>query len=275
MEKVEVLTAEQEVELVRVVDPDGVTLFGKDAEAEFVILNKSVWKKARNAVTVLLMLDAGLRVGEVVQLLYSDCYYARRPVLKLKIRAEIAKGGFEREVPLTRRLIFALARFHTVYDFNDEMIQAKFMITGAHYGKKMTTRGVEKFLEKVGREKLGIKLYPHMLRHTCATKLMRITDMATVQKILGHKHLSSTEVYTHPNSEDLDLAIKGMEAGCRPIREKPEGGWDQPSVRLSQEIRGGADVRGNNKGEPVDKPQDFHGDPIDIDRRQDDNSAGY
>jgi integrase/recombinase XerC len=215
MGKVEVLTAVQERELISAVDPIGDRKFRQQWDLSEPIKNATEWKCARNAVIVLMMSEAGLRVGEVVQLVYSDCYYACKPVSKLRVRMEIAKGGQVREVPLTRRLRFVLERYWWGEVKDEVNPDYDFMITRSKFGQRMTTRGIEKFIEKVGRLCLGIKLYPHMLRHTCATKLMRITDMPTVQRILGHKHLSSTEIYTHPNSEDIDLAIKSMEEGCR------------------------------------------------------------
>lgn len=244
MEKCEVLTESQENELNGMVDPNGDYYFRSGNSGETQVRTKSEWKQARNGLIVLLMSEAALRVGEVVQLLYTDCYFVCKPVLKLKVRAEIAKGNFEREVPLTRRLMFALARFWRGYETATGKSDHDFMITRSQFGVVMTTRGIEKFLEKVGRDGLGIKLYPHMLRHTCATKLMRITDMPTVQKILGHKHLSSTERYTHPNSEDLDIAIKSMEAGSRPIR-----------AGSGTQNEGGAGVLGNNQGETENHPK--------------------
>lgn len=244
MGKIEVLTAEQEKELVAQVDPIGEHVYRNPEVVSIESTSKMDWKRTRNAVIVLLMSDAGLRVGEVVQLLYTDCYFACKPVLKLKVRVDIAKGCFEREVPLTRRLIFALGRYWHGQETADGKSEHDFMITRTQFGERLTTRGVEKFIEKIGRECLGIRLYPHMLRHTCATKLMRITDMPTVQRILGHRHLSSTEIYTHPNSEDLDIAIKSMEAGSRPMRAMEESA-NAP----------GAGVQGNNKGESKNPPE--------------------
>lgn len=246
MEKVEVLTAEQERELIAHVDPIGDWIFKNPAVVSVENISRSEWKNKRNAVIVLLMSDAGLRVGEVVQLLYTDCYFACKPKLVLQVRAEIAKGGFEREVPLTRRLIFALGRYWTGEEMAEYYEDHDFMITRSRFGERMTTRGVEKFIEKIGKVKLGIKIYPHMLRHTCATKLMRITDMPTVQKILGHRHLSSTEIYMHPNSEDLDIAIKSMEAGCRPVRAMAES-----------ENGHSSELQGDNKGESKLSPKNM------------------
>lgn len=264
MEKVEVLTADQESLLIEKVDPIGDYIFKEKNGKGFPIANATEWKCARNAVIVLMMSEAGLRVGEVVQLLYSDCYFACKPVMKLKVRGAIAKGGYEREVPLTRRLIFALGRFRPEKEFEHAILYNDYMIARSQFGAQLTTRGIEKFLEKVGRYWLGIRLYPHMLRHTCATKLMRITDMPTVQKILGHKHLSSTEIYTHPNSEDMDIAIKRMETAVQNAICEPAAGGRQAAESAAGKSGGAMRLGrapgehswrllGNNKGEPESK----------------------
>lgn len=49
-----------------------------------------------------------------------------------------------------------------------------------------------------------------MLRHTFATRLMQKTNIRVVQQLLGHKSLSSTQVYTHPNADDLQKAIENL-----------------------------------------------------------------
>jgi integrase/recombinase XerC len=49
-----------------------------------------------------------------------------------------------------------------------------------------------------------------MLRHTFATNLMRTTNARVVQQLLGHKNLSSTQIYTHPNQQDLKKAIDSL-----------------------------------------------------------------
>ncbi|GAH69734.1 unnamed protein product, partial [marine sediment metagenome] len=53
--------------------------------------------------------------------------------------------------------------------------------------------------------------HPHMLRHTFASKLMRVTSMRTVQELLGHSSITSTQIYTHPNEDDKKKAIKGLD----------------------------------------------------------------
>jgi len=56
----------------------------------------------------------------------------------------------------------------------------------------------------------GLRVGEVMLRHTFATKLMRKVPTRVVQELLGHKNLSSTQIYQHPNQGDKEAAIKTL-----------------------------------------------------------------
>jgi len=72
-------------------------------------------------------------------------------------------------------------------------------------GGPLTARGIGHILKKVIESaSLTGKIHPHMIRHSFATHLLNNgADMRTVQELLGHDHLSSTQVYTHVTKEHL------------------------------------------------------------------------
>lgn len=178
-------------------------------------------KGIRNYLMALLMLDAGLRVGEVVGLVASDLYYHGGPVNAVVLGVEQAEKGSERQVPTSTRLRDAIK---TVYDYwwSDKptlCCSHAFFTTNEDF--PLTTRQVERIIRKAALKCLGRPVHPHVLRHTFASRLMRKTNARVVQELLGHKNLSSTQIYTHPNGEDLKEAIVAIEdvdtneqAGC-------------------------------------------------------------
>ncbi len=176
-------------------------------------LSKAEWKRIRNVTAFLFMLDAGLRVGEVVRLAWPDVLYAEAPVQTLDLPAHAAKRHQPRSIPLSVRLQQAILRFknHSAqfYDHNTRWP----LIARSGSGKPITTRTLERIFEAASLKALSFQVNPHMLRHTFATRIMKVTNMPTVQALLGHKHLSSTQRYTHPNSDDKRNAINQLSAG--------------------------------------------------------------
>ncbi|GAI79438.1 unnamed protein product [marine sediment metagenome] len=77
--------------------------------------------------------------------------------------------------------------------------------------KPLTRRQVHRIISYAAISALGRSVHPHVLRHTFASKLMRVTNMRTVQELLGHKNLTSTQIYTHPNEQDKHKAIENMD----------------------------------------------------------------
>lgn len=174
-------------------------------------VNKPPRKSIRNYTICLLMLDAGLRVGEVVYLHMSDLYFNSQPVTSIIIRPEIAKNNAERIIPVSQRLSNALKTFLEYNTPSGQNWTLAYAFRKSNDWNHLTTRQVERIIRSAAMKSLGRPVHPHVLRHTFATRMMRVTDMRTVQEALGHKNISSTQVYTHPNQEDLKKAIDGID----------------------------------------------------------------
>ncbi len=164
----------------------------------------------RNYLIVLLMLDTGIRVGELVQLQIRDLWMNEKPVDSLVVRAEIAKGGHERIIPLSTRLAKAISEASATYWPTHANRPMSFAFSTFLSPMPLTTRTIQRLVSFAGETALRRKLTPHMLRHTFATRLMRQTNIRVVQELLGHRRLSSTQIYTHPNHADLKKAIDGL-----------------------------------------------------------------
>ncbi len=173
--------------------------------------HKAFRKGIRNYLIACLMLEAGLRVGEVVKLEMWDLYFKDDPVFNLVIRQLVAKNHVERSIPVSTRLQNSLNEYkkcrtpgvmtkpdHKAFSMSDPY-------------KPITTRQIERIMYSAGLAALNRPVNPHMLRHTFASKLMRVTDMRTVQELLGHTNISTTQIYTHPNEDDKKKAIGNMD----------------------------------------------------------------
>lgn len=169
------------------------------------------WRFALRTYTMaVLMLDTGLRVGELVQLELRDLYFQKTPVKTLIIRSEIAKRKHERSVPLSLRVQDALRLFWQECPWLEDEPENCYAFSKWHYKNHLSTRQVERTIRKAAMKSLGRPVHPHVLRHTFASRLMRVTNARTVQELLGHTNLSSTQIYTHPNQDDLKKAIDTM-----------------------------------------------------------------
>lgn len=172
----------------------------------------------RNYCMALLMLEAGLRVGEVVNLRMLDLWYAGQPKDNLLVSKDFSHGKSDRLIPLSEKLLEALPLLNEAwwYDVTPSHCFHAFFWGKARY--PLTTRQVERIIRKAGIQALGRPIHPHILRHTFASRLMRTCNARVVQELLGHRNLSSTQIYTHPNQEDLKKAVDSLPAvqksGC-------------------------------------------------------------
>lgn len=129
----------------------------------------------------------GLRAGESAELLLEDVNLAESRILIRK-----SKTGYQREVPLHSR---ALEIFE---DYLKERIHKGDCFLQGLKGN-LTPSGIEFIVEKIaGKSGIKKKIYPHLLRHSIATHLLKNgMELEKVSRFLGHRSLESTQRYTH------------------------------------------------------------------------------
>ncbi len=167
----------------------------------------------RDSSIALMMLDAGLRVSEVIGIQRGDLCWQEQIVSSIRVQAHIAKKGSERLVPVSVRLTTALELMRLniwIPRFTQQDQNAFFNF---QTGRPLTKQAVSRIIRQAGRVSLHRDIHPHMLRHTFGTNLMRTTNARVVQQLLGHKNLSSTQIYCHPNQQDLRKAIDSLPPG--------------------------------------------------------------
>ena len=150
----------------------------------------------RNLAMVEMLYASGARVSELCGLNLKDIDYERSTI------RVIGKGNKERVIPIGRPAIAALEKWLAVRPqlANDKSGDAVFLGTR---GKRIDQRQVREVVYKT------IELGPHALRHSAATHLLEGgADLRTVQEILGHASLSTTQIYTHVSAERLHSAFK-------------------------------------------------------------------
>lgn len=147
----------------------------------------------RDQVLLELLYGSGLRVSELVALNRKDI----EPGINV-IRI-IGKGQKERIVPMTRYAVQAIESYLERRRDDHPALLLNYK------GGRLSARSVRRILEKIeNRAALAQHIHPHMLRHSFATHLLDGgADMRTVQELLGHEQLSSTQVYTHLTRERL------------------------------------------------------------------------
>ena len=141
----------------------------------------------RNLLAISLMLDAGLRVSEVVNLNVEDISK------ELGVIKVLGKGKKERLVPLTDSII----KYYDKYVFLASLYSGALFLD-SDTGLRMTSSGISQILRRIKKEQHFNKLHPHYLRHTFATLfLVNGGDPVHLQLILGHTTLYMTEQYLH------------------------------------------------------------------------------
>ena len=154
------------------------------------------------ALAVLLLFTTGMRVAELTALRVGDIDLERRT---LRVRG---KGNRERQVFLTSSEVVGELRAF-LKDHGLHRASPTTPLLRTEVGSRMSTdrvrRGLRRLAERAG---LTRRITPHMLRHSAATSLLEAgIDIRFVQRLLGHRSISTTEIYTHVSDERLKQAV--------------------------------------------------------------------
>lgn len=164
-------------------------------------LNNSTDVRDRTIVETLYA--CGLRISECLNIKMSDFDFDN---CTLKIKG---KGNKERQVPFYPSLTDSINYYVKVYRDKEARNDCPYLFV-SNRGRKISARSVQLMLQKIkDRAGINIDVHPHMFRHSFATHLLdNGMDLRSVQELLGHANLSTTQIYTHVSVERLQKTIR-------------------------------------------------------------------
>ena len=172
--------------------------------------------QSRDYCILTLFLNCGLRISELVGLNTTD---VRGDQLRV-----LGKGNKERMLYLNDACQSALNDWMT--DRNAmTLLDKNALFVTAQNRKRITKAAVHKLVKKhLSAAGLDSTQYSsHKLRHTAATLMLQNgVDVRTLQEVLGHDHLNTTQIYTHVSSETLQFAAKASPRGSVKRRGRPK-----------------------------------------------------
>ena len=167
------------------------------------------WILARDAAVLALCYGAGLRIGEALSIRRADAPIAGRDQLTV-----VGKGGKARSVPIIAPICKAIEDYLSLYPY--PLAPDGPLFVGAR-GGPLSPRIIQLAMERL-RGALGLpdSATPHALRHSFATHLLaRGGDLRTIQELLGHASLSTTQVYTAVDGARLMEAYRSAHPRAR------------------------------------------------------------
>lgn len=151
-----------------------------------------------------LLFSTGLRVSELVRLNREQIDFNSREI------GIIGKGGRPRVVFISDSAVLWLKKYMGIRDDKAKPLfirysGKKLIKNSGDEGLRLSARSVERSVEKyVTKAKLPIKITPHGIRHSFATDLLTAgADIRAIQEMLGHKNISTTQIYTHVTNPRL------------------------------------------------------------------------
>lgn len=174
----------------------------------------------RDRAILALLYGTGIRASECATLVEKDVDLAAGTI------CVTGKGGHQRTLPLNPKVAESLKAYHQVR----ADVPARGMFFRSRTGKAMSRGAIyERVRTHARRARIAKRVSPHTLRHTFATHLVRAgVGLVTIRDLLGHRLITSTQIYLHVTAEDLRSA-----AASHPIeRLAPTVEFLLPNVKL-------------------------------------------
>jgi site-specific recombinase XerD len=158
------------------------------------------YEKIRDKIIFLVLLDTGLRLSEIANLNEGDVDLSQK---LLKVRG---KGGREAYVPISDEAADEINMWIEIWRCLFDRKAGVNALFVTRSGKPLKAGQIQKNFARYSKV-AGIKLSPHMCRHTCATMMLRNgANLETVKQILRHKNIKVTEQYLHLSQRDIEEA---------------------------------------------------------------------
>lgn len=177
--------------------PDFLTV--REIETLFRSISESDPYELRDKAIFELLYSCGLRITEAVELCVNDLDFENRFI------TITGKGGKERMVPISEEAIRLIRKYlkHSRSEILSDRLSDYVFISKK--GSKLNRKSVWRLLKGyVERTQIRKNITPHTLRHSFATHLLENgADLRSVQELLGHMDISTTQVYTHLARKEL------------------------------------------------------------------------
>lgn len=159
----------------------------------------------RNWCMFRLQWEAGMRIGEVLNLQSRDIFLEEQRIIVRKGKWNKTRTVYWYSPELTKML----QKWNTIRDKESEWYFHS--IKSSSWGEKLNDRVIRlEFKHIVRKAGLPEDASPHVLRHSFATNFLRSNgNLRLLQQILGHSSLSTTQIYTHVSSAEVALAMRG------------------------------------------------------------------
>lgn len=184
------------------------TLKSDEAEKILQALKTASYRSSeRDLLLIRFVMYTGVRRQELVDLSWRDIDFQEKVV-----RVQ-GKGKKQRLLPLHDQLVDMLQKYRASLPLSLQGDEQPLFPN--KYGQRMSTQGAHRILKKaLGMAKLSREHSLHKLRHTFATTLLKNkADLRTIQTLLGHESLASTQIYTHTDMDIMRRAVQTISIG--------------------------------------------------------------